>query len=392
MHISVYPLRSSLHKNQGIAATSAELLDALAAKTGSSFAYVADVAELYRSDLTLILIQSGGTEGDFLKVYPELKEPFYLLTTGTDNSLAASLEILTYLQSHGRKAEVLHGTVDYLAGRLAALSSPRSKRESRLGVVGKPSDWLISSDVDRNQARRLFGVELVDIGIEKIKNLSTELDPAASPYEFKDFDRKEIAKALQVYAALDKVVSEEKLSGLTIRCFSLLDTIHTTACLALALLNARGIIGTCEGDIPAMITMELVRRELGLSSFQCNPSLIDVENGRLVLAHCTLPLDMCSSFRLDTHFESGIGVAVKGELPLGPVTVFKLAPSLDRYLLLEGEIVKNLGRANLCRTQIEIATSDDLNSLLRHPCGNHLIVVIGHHKKALTAALERYLA
>lgn len=51
----------------------------------------------YDCDLKLIFVQTGGSEGLFLENLKVLKEPYYILTNGGNNSLAASLEILTYL-------------------------------------------------------------------------------------------------------------------------------------------------------------------------------------------------------------------------------------------------------------------------------------------------------
>ena len=51
-------------------------------------------------------------------------------------------------------------------------------------------------------------------------------------------------------------------------------------------------------------------------------NMIDVINKKMVLAHCTLPLDMVSEYKLDTHFESGIGVAVRGKLKEEEITIF----------------------------------------------------------------------
>ena len=38
----------------------------------------------------------------------------------------------------------------------------------RYGVVGRPSDWLISSVVDYEQVRDMLGAEIVDIPIERL--------------------------------------------------------------------------------------------------------------------------------------------------------------------------------------------------------------------------------
>lgn len=50
--------------------------------------------------------------------------------------------------------------------------------------------------------------------------------------------RKYVEGAINIYAALKSLVAEYDLSGLTLRCFDLLDALGNTGCLALALLNS----------------------------------------------------------------------------------------------------------------------------------------------------------
>ena len=171
------------------------------------------------------------------------------------------------------------------------------------------------------------------------------------------------------------------MAGATIRCFDLLTSLKSTGCLALAKLNEEGIIGTCEGDIMAMLSMYLVKLLTGKSSFQANPSRIDVEHNSIVFAHCTIPLDMIQNYSFDSHFESGIGVAIKGEMKTGNVTVFRLSSDLKHYFVSKGILMNNLKEKNLCRTQINIRLNKDVKELLKHPCGNHHIIVYGDYEK-----------
>ena len=145
MKINIFPIVSSLHKDQLINTTTQELLQDLSDRLGYEFS-LSDVDNLYDSDMSLILIQSGGSEQLFLKNFSKLKPPYYLLTYGHNNSLAASLEILSYLKDHNLAGEVLHGTNEYLANRITELLTV--KKTCRYGVIGCPSDWLISSNVN----------------------------------------------------------------------------------------------------------------------------------------------------------------------------------------------------------------------------------------------------
>ena len=337
MKVNIYPLVSSLHNHDTINSNTKILLDELMNISDISFS-ISSIEELYDSDLPLILIQSGGSEGLFLENIKKLKPPFYLLTYGHNNSLAASLEILSYLKDNNLDGEVIHGSNEYIINRIKELTKTLVKY--RYGVIGKPSDWLIASNVNYNNALRVHNIELVDISIDLVKDYYFKSD---SDYNFKfNFKEEEVDKALRLHKALSKIKEEYNLDGLTIRCFDLLNELKTTSCLSLSLLNKEGIIGTCEGDIPSMISMHILNKISGQPGFQANPSRIDIENKKMVLAHCTLPLNMTDRYKLNTHFESGIGVAIKGYLKEDKITIFKLSKNLKDYFVTTGNIIKNL--------------------------------------------------
>ena len=184
------------------------------------------------------------------------------------------------------------------------------------------------------------------------------------------------------------IIKKHDLAGITVRCFDLLGTYHNTSCLALALLNEQGYVATCEGDVPALLTMAFIREKFHQSSFQVNPSFINIDEKYGYFAHCTIPLDMCLAYEFDTHFESGLGIGIKGRLNLMKVTILKFGSSLKKYEVFSGEIVENLHKENLCRTQIKVKFSEDISSLVNAPCGNHLIVFKGDHKKKIIDLLS----
>lgn len=382
MKINIYPIVSSLHEETRINEETFKLLNELITNSNHQFNIV-NIDELYNADLSLVLVQSGGSEGLFLKQFSKLKEPYYLLTYGNNNSLAASLEILSYLKDNNLKGEVLHGSTDYLNERIDILLS----NKDRLGVIGKPSDWLIASNVDYDNALKYHNIELIDIDINKVvKYYNGELKEFN--YNF-DYNQEEIDKALKLHRVLLKIKEEYNLKGLTIRCFDLLSVLNTTACLSLSLFNKDRITSTCEGDIPSMISMHILNRLTGQVGFQANPSRIDIKSKKMVLAHCTLPIDMPTSYTLDTHFESGIGVAVKGKLKEEVITIFKLSRNLKDYYVSTGKIIRNLNEDNLCRTQIEISVDDDIEYFLTRPYGNHHIIIYGDFKEEIKKYMRK---
>lgn len=364
MKISVYTLTSELHDEQSVELLTQEFLaslDIIFDLKGN------DYSDFGSQPLCLIYVRTGGTEGIFKKLLPSLLEksqrPFYLLTSGQSNSLAASMEILSYLQQRNLRGEILHGSTDYVTGRIEALlrveEARRQLQGARLGIIGKPSDWLISSDADYEAVRERLGIELVNIPMQELLDTIVSND---------------------IYGGLKAIIDRYQLKGFTLRCFDLLTSLKTTGCLALARLNAEGYVAGCEGDVPAMLSMMIIRSLTGLSGFQANPARINPETGELLFAHCTIPLNMVESYELDTHFESGIGVGVRGFMKAGPVTLFKVSGDLSRHFVAEGSLIKNTTEPNLCRTQqvIRLADKRQATYFLTQPIGNHHIVVPGH--------------
>ncbi len=371
MDIAIYTLTSELHDEAAVAAVTKDFLGSL----GLDYDFKgSDYADYGSHPLDLIYVRTGGTEGILKRLLPDLQKksqlegignprPIYLLTSGKSNSLAASMEILSYLNQQGIRGEIIHGPAEYIRKRIDILTKVSKARESLrgccLGVIGQPSDWLISSHADYNILKEKLGLVMVDVPMDELLNACKESN---------------------IYDALKTVIRKHDLQGFTLRCFDLLTALKDTGCLALAKLNAEGIVSGCEGDVPALITMMMVHSLTGLSGFQANPASINVETGEMVLAHCTIPLNMVERYELDTHFESGIGTAVRGFMATGDVTVVKVSGDLSRWFIAEGTLVRNESKPDLCRTQQVIHLSDPAQAayFLTNPIGNHHIVVPGH--------------
>ena len=384
MKFQVLGYHSELMGEETIQRLGEEFIAEIEDGTGVPMEWVSSPEEFSEGAIPLIFIQTGGTEGKFLSQLDKMPEPTILLTHGAMNSLAASLEILSYLHQQGLKGEVIHGEMDYIQMRLANLQKVRQARreiyKARLGVIGKPSDWLIASQVNPGAAKEKLGLEIVEVPIDELIRLAQKDynidDPLVEVLKQKKFSAEELTKALNIYGALCQLKDDYQLSGVTVRCFDLLEPLQSTGCIGLALLNAQGIPSACEGDVPSLITMMILQHLVGEAGFMVNPSRINIYDNSMVVAHCTLPINMGTDYQLKTHFESGIGVAVDGHLPKGKAMMFKVDAGLDRYFLSEIEILENLSRHDLCRTQIEIKLKEDVGYFLKEPCGNHHIITL----------------
>ena len=327
----------------------------------------------------VVAVLTGGTESKFVQLVDEglidLKRPVYLMVSGHSNSLAASLEILSYIRQHQGVGKVMMSPQDtelctkdnVQCTKVPSEGLLYSAQALRLGVVGQPSDWLISSGVNYADVAKRMHIEIVDIPIEEVSSLG-EVDPGMKGAE-------------AIYARLKEIVQQYNLQGVTLRCFDLLTTCKNTGCIALSKLNDEGIPAACEGDIPTLLTMMIVKRITGELCFQVNPARIQA-NGEMLFAHCTLPLGMTEKHEYTTHFESGIGVAIHGDLPTGDYTLVKMSGDMQRLLAVDVALERCQFESNLCRTQVWIQTTPEVAQyFLTNPIHNHHVLIRGHHEK-----------
>ena len=266
-----------------------------------------------------------------------------------------------------------------------------------IGLIGEASPWLIASGIDKEALSERCGVSFREISIGTLADkylgyrelwkdhtlsagARAELDEVICRFSCSlegDRTTEDLSDAAIMYLALASICKEEHLDAVTVKCFDLLSSCKTTACLALALLNDNGKIAGCEGDIPSICTMLAIYKALGRPSFMANPASIDSDNLSIDFAHCTIPTAMVESCTLPSHFESGIGIGINGEVPLGNYTLCKLSgKTLERSLICNGRLVKGEYLSNRCRTQVRFIfeSKAEFDAFCKARVGNHIIL------------------
>lgn len=380
-----------MHKREVLLAPRKALFDALKAKFSLTIISSQDFSdqEAAREDTVFFpFIASGGSEEVLLRFGPSrLPAPFLVLFDNRFNSLAASLEIATYL-TQGRSDTPIIKPLEALTledVRLfsAMQQSARYMRHANVSIWGEPSSWLIASAVDYKAISTLLGTRFQQLPIETLQHLFVTQHTSSQDEE---------TKAQAMFRSLSQLLQDAKSNALTIRCFDLLQATGVSACLALAQLNAQGIVAACEGDVPALLTMMMVRGLTQQSSFMCNPSHITPDAQTVRLAHCTAPLDFVPSYVLDTHFESGKSVAIRAQFaPDESYTLVKWAgEKLERFFTMEAVSVSQPYSDTECRTQLQLRCDAPLTAYTTHGMGNHVVVVKGRYSHLFTS-WNRYL-
>ena len=404
MNLNLITFASSLASRESIFTDHHTLLDAIGEKYDVRYIFPEELGNTIPEGATMVLVGSGGVE-EMVKANIDRLPPYVvLIADGLKNSLAASLEILSWMRMNGRHGRVLHGPTGFIMQGIddyaAAHSAITRLNGKRVGVIGKPSGWLIASNVDYAAMRERWGVEMVDIPLDEVVK-GYEAIPAGEVHDItdefiskavgvKEPSRDEVVKAMRLYRSVKGIVERNRLDAFTLNCFDLIPTTRTTGCVALALLNQQGIPAGCEGDEQTLLTMLAVQAATGEMTFMANPSkILDNAAHEMVFAHCTIAPAMTDRYIVRDHYESLSGVAVEGIFDPMDMTVVKCGgKGMERCFISKAQLLECTTNPNMCRTQLHLRLDQPLDYFLERSIGNHHVIVRGDHADRLTAILR----
>ena len=403
MVINLITFASILHKQASVRSSHEVILTELEKYFTVNFIDYQDIDKLTPNDFSILFIATGGVERLVIQHFESLPRPAILLADGMQNSLAAALEISSWLRGRGMRSEILHGELSEIIKRIFVLYSnfkaQRSLVGMRIGVMGTPSNWLIASNVDYLLAKRRWGIEYIDVPLNRVYEYYEQITDdevgeacaslAGKALACREATPEDMIKAMRLYHAIKRIVEEDKLSAITLSCFRLIEQTGTTGCLALALLNDEGIIAGCEGDLQSIFSMLVVKVLTGKSTFMANPSMINARTNEVILAHCTVGIAQTEKFIIRNHFETESGIGIQGILPTGDVTIVKCGSEcLDEYYLSTGTLTENTNYINMCRTQVRVKLHSSAEYFLKNPLGNHHIMLHGNYETMLDEFLQ----
>ena len=349
-------------------------------------------------DFVIFLVVTGGSERKFLKIHKKFSPPYLFITNKFNNSLPAALEINAYLKGKGRIFlwDKRSEKKDFVRA-LKTLKLTEEIKGKKMGVIGKPSFWLIASTPDESVVKERFGIDIdfypIEKFIERVKKSDDSsideilIDLKKKATKITEIDDNELRKALKVYKTTKEIAVERRWDLLSMECFSIIKPLDTTGCIALSLLTSEGITAGCEGDIPSTLTMYIIEKLTERPAFMGNIAWVDrsgEETTDLYFAHCTVPLKMVKSFSLMTHFETGKGVGIKGFFDRSIGTLTRIGgDSLNRIFFARAKIEKNLRSEMMCRTQIVLKVKAKSDYFLKRPIGNHHVFSMGDYTEEL---------
>lgn len=362
----------------------------------------ADHAEYYASryrdwvDGGIVIVWSGGTDRMIYKIGRELKKPILVHAHPAHNSLASVREAIAALRNDGIEISVSYGelgqVLDSVSPFLGALRASVLLTRSRFAQVGEQEPWILISR-EPEMLRRRLGLEMIKIRWEEMFELALRADGGAVKEKveklkslFGRVDRSDddLEKAVRIYFGLKDIVRKYSISSAAVEARDMLDPSLRDwgPYLAVSLLSDEGIPSDYEGEHDAIITKLIVYLMSGRASFMANMTRIDSSRNTVVFSHCTVPISMIDpkASVLLSYYETDRTVAIRGRLREGERVTFARigGRDLDKILFGTGTIVNgDLGRKDLCRTQIEVRVDGRARDLIEKALGNHIVVVYG---------------
>ncbi len=338
-----------------------------------------DVVEFVDKDPDVLVFLSGGAERNALQSVREFS--FYLLlASSVGNSWAAATEVKAWMnQNHidslliDQDSPMAPELIDNLHRVKNGLKRLRGQR---FGLVGDVSDWLVNSNIDAFTIKSKLGIERVDIpwervSFDRVKKVSSDFLSF-----FPSDSTEELTQSGVIYEGLSEVIRRYDLTALTVQCFSLIQKRETTACLPLSKLSMDGITAACEGDMCSLLGMMITKELFGVVPWMANTNYVDEKANSITFSHCTVPANLLKKFKVTTHFESGKGMAVQGELKAEEVTIVRIDHTLTKMFVGKGVIIPSEHNEYMCRTQIVVRVEEEVvRYFLDNPLGNHHIIV-----------------
>lgn len=335
---------------------------------------------------------TGGSEKHAIDVCAKL-DKVMLWSHDGNNAHAAATEVKAYLNNAEKLSNVWNIQDKQFPDKVhrfqSTLNVLNRLNDSQLGLIGRVSDWLVASEISEKRLREVFGIFLVPIAWDALKPYHKFEASSTFDWKFKTGDDPELKKASQVHSLMDHTIKDNHLDAVTVECFPLVKQHGVTACLSMALLNDKGVPAGCEGDLTSITGMLFAKALVDEIPWMANT--VKVEEERVRFAHCTIPRKMVRDYTIMSHFETGMGTAIQGELNAQEVTVFRFDNALKRFFLTVGQVISRPKLPNACRTQVEIELpGEDITRLKETPLGNHHLLLSGDHSKIINLAARWY--
>lgn len=348
--------------------------------------------------------------------HPEISTVIWAIPSLPSFSLVAAGVIKGALDDMGRTYGFIYGdpsdaeTRRQLQDYLSACAAVRALRRARLGVLGGRSLGMYTSTVDELGYKAIFGTEIEHVDQLRLVKYAQEtpaaevkqcLEELRGKYRSFAAPAATLDKSVRLLLALSRLAAEERFDFLAVKCLGEVINYYGSCCLAISLLNDRGVVTACQADIPAAFAMKLLSDLSGGACAFADLVHVDRQSGLARLVNCgTMP----TSLAADPHAVSWgwqyeyMGKE-RGATPVfschsGPASICCLARVRGQMTLqvaigrVEEHPLEDLAEVRDIWPQAFVRIDGDPEALVRSLRSNHVIMAYGDLRSKLQHACD----
>lgn len=348
------------------------------------------ILQFVDKDPLAIYFASGGSEYNAITAISE-RSHILLLAFANNNAYASATEVKAYMSNQGKSSWLCNLSENSFIPKLKEMigiwTKVRNFTHKRIGIIGKPSEWLVYSRPTPEELRIRFGMRLTVFPWEDLPNPLSIPQSEDFLETFNGHGKTDFEDHSRVHTLLQTIIEDNKLDGIAVECFPMVRDKGITACLSLGRLNQIGIPAACEGDLLSLAGMILIQQLTGIIPWMANLSGVFEEHAEL--SHCTISPSMVGKYDITSHFETNKGLSIAGVLNNEEYTIFRWNQGLDQCFISKGIRIDHSLSKSSCRTQLHLKLiTADLIKLQNQPLGNHHLIVPGNFTHVLRTACE----
>jgi L-fucose isomerase-like protein len=358
----------------------------------------------------LILNVLGWSGGDSVSVlaknFPDT--PLIVWTFATiRGSLCGFFEATSVLKASGKKFKAVLGETrqakEQIIRYLKAAWIGKNLSNRRVAQIGTPPPGFEDATANEIDLKNKLGIEVIHLDVSELfseirkvskkdaENFVSELKKKVGKVMVND---NELLKVGRIYVALQKIIGKYDFTGYALRCIPELAD-YSYPCLAVSKLAEDGVDGACEGDLPAAITM-IILREL-TSDIPCvfDVDSADFAKNSLIFWHCgqvAIPLAGGSDNVSISEVvrKSQKKAVLSSHLKPGKVTIAKLNRTAEKMFITSGEVIEPLELLTGAHAEVkfDFNVSDVIEEMVENGVEHHLCLVYGDLKEELKALCE----
>ncbi len=327
----------------------------------------------------------------------------------------------------GAKVKLIHGafedeeTIEKIRTWCVGAAAATRFNGLVMGIGGGPTLGMYTGTYDTVQIKKTFGIDVEGWDQATIFERAEKEISDQDAYQFLDWMKKEFGGVtseekvtimqIKLYLALKKLIAERNYSIITVRCLPDLPTVHTTFCLAHAILNDQSdadgpkesVVCGCESDVNGALSMQMLKHVSGQPAYFGDYLQFNPQNKEIGLCNCgSSPTDFAKDHKDVIWVHEGLAEFAWKHGSANPqyvarsgfVTMARLSRINGEYVMAIGtgdavykdrEVMREL---NYYQPQAFVKIHADTDAFFDNLRSNHCHMVYGNYVKELVIECE----